>query len=102
MTRKMRKGLEFNGRRTELLVAQQLLIQEPTTTLSAAGVIHKKNPTRTPQIPARVLPRRSRPVGRAPERRRNAFASTYGVRRTTGDDSWRLQTVVPMSPVLLV
>jgi hypothetical protein len=99
MNRKMRKGLEFNGKRTELLAAQQLLTQEPT--LSA--VIHK-NPTPTLHTPTttpiRVLPRRSRPAGRAPERRRNAFASSFGARRT-GDDSWRLQAV-PMTPVLLV
>ena len=101
MTRKMRKGLEFNGRRTELLAAKQLLTQEPTL---SASVIHK-NPTPTIQpsaaTPARVLPRRSRPVGRAPERRRNAFTSPFGGRRT-GDDSWRRLQAVPMSPVLLV
>lgn len=102
MNRKMRKGLEFNGRRTELLAAQQLLIQDPTLSAFNASVIHK-NPMPTLQTsttPARVLPRRSRPAGRAPERRRNAFASTFGARRT-GDDSWRLQAV-PMSPILLV
>jgi hypothetical protein len=103
MNRKMRKGLEFNGKRTELLAAQQLLTQEPTLSAFNASVIHK-NPTPTlhtsPTTPIRVLPRRSRPAGRAPERRRNAFASSFGARRT-GDDSWRLQAI-PMSPVLLV
>jgi len=95
MNRKMRKGLEFNGR-TELLAAQQkLLIQEPT--LSASVVVHK-NSTPTTTTPARVLPRRS---GRAPERRRNVFASPFGARRT-GDDSWRRLQAVPMSPVILV
>lgn len=100
MNRKMRKGLEFNGKRTELLAAQQLLTQEPTL----ANVIHNKIPTPTLHTPTtnpvRVLPRRSRPAGRAQERRRNVFASSFGARRT-GDDSWRLQAV-PMSPVLLV
>jgi len=100
MNRKMRKGLEYNGRRTELLAAQQqLLIQNPT--LSAT-----KNPIPTlvqtplpPKSLTRVLPRRSRPAGRAPERRRNAFvASTFGAR----DDSWRRLQAVPMSPVILV
>jgi len=100
MNRKTRKGLEFNGRRTELLVAKQLLMKEPTL---SASVIHKKaTPTLpTPSTPTRVLPRRSRPTGRAPERRRNAFASSFGGRRT-GDDSWRRLQAVPMSPVILV
>lgn len=106
MNRKTRKGLEFNGRRTELLVAQHLLTQEPTLSGFNArhGVIHNKNPTPTLQtsttLTARVLPRRSRPAGRVPERRRNAFASTFGARRT-GEESWRLQAV-PMSPIILV
>ena len=101
MNRKMRKGLEFNGRRTELLAAQQLLIQDLSLPPSA---IHKTPTTPIPlkpTMPARVLPRRSRPVGRAPERRRNPFASTFGPRRT-GEDSWRGLQAVPMSPVLLV
>jgi len=93
--------LEYNGRRTELLAAQRLLIQEPTLSAFDAGVIHKNpKPTLQTPAPARVLPRRSRPAGRTPERRRNAFASTFGARRT-GDESWRLPAV-PMSPVLLV
>jgi hypothetical protein len=95
MNRKMRKGLEFNGRRTELLAAQKLLIQKPTL---SASVIHKKPTPQTPTTPTRVLPRRTRPVGRAPERRRNAFTSPFGGR----DESWRRLQAVPMSPVILV
>lgn len=98
MNRKMRKGLEFNGRRTELLAAQKLLIKEPTPSV----VVHKAPKTiQTPTSATRVLPRRNRPAGRAPERRRNAFASSFGARRT-GDDSWRSLQAVPMSPVILV
>lgn len=95
MTRKMRKGLEFHGRRPEPLAAQQLVTQAPTPPPSDASAIHKKVTT-TVQVPnpTRVLPRRSRPA------RRNPFSSSFGVRRT-GDDSWRLQAV-PMSPVLMV
>lgn len=96
MNRKMRKGLEFNGRRTEILAARQLLTEEPT--LSASAIDTKPTSTTTP---TRVLPRRSRPTGRAPERRRNAFTSPFGARRT-GDDSWRRLQAVPMSPVILV
>ena len=100
MNRKMRKGLEFNGRRTEVLVAQHLLIQEPTLSAFGASPIHKSaTPTVQTSTPARVLPRRSRPAGRTPERRRNPFTSSFGARRT-GNDSWRPQAV-PMSPVLL-
>jgi hypothetical protein len=96
MNRKMRKGLEFNGRRTELLAAQQLLIKKPTL---SASVIHKTPTTaQTPTTPTRVLPRRNRQVGRAQERRRNAFASSFGTR----DDSWRRFQAVPMSSVILV
>jgi len=95
MNRKMRKGLEFNGR-TELLVAKQLPKHEPI-------VVHK-NPTpalQAPTTPTRVLPKRSRPAGRAPERRRNAYTSPFGTRRT-GDDTWRRLQAVPMSPVILL
>ena len=95
MNRKTRKGLEFNGR-TELLGAKQLRKHEPT-------VVHK-NPTpdvQTPTTPTRVSLRRSRPAGRAPERRRNPFASPFGGRRT-GDDGWRRLQGAPMSPVILL
>jgi len=104
MTRKMRKGLEFNGRRTEVVAAQNLLVQAAPALVSDISAINNAMPTlrrSTTPAPMRVLTRRSRPADRAPERRRNPFASPFGVRRT-GDDSWRLQAAVPMSPVLLV
>ena len=100
MTRKIRKGLEFYGGRTELSAAQQLLVQEPTRPASDAhNLIHEN---RTPTVKTSTTPgrRRSRPATRAPERRRNPFAAPFGVRRT-GNDSWRLQAV-PMAPVILV
>ena len=98
MNRKTRKGLEFNGRRTELLAAQKLLIKEPTVPTA----IHKTpTPTTTTKTSTTPTRRRTRPTGRAPERRRNAFASSFGARRT-GEDSWRSLQAVPMSPVILV
>ena len=105
MTRKMRKGLEFNGRRTESSAAQQLHVLTPlpfdihekaaTTTPAAAAAA-----AALPQVSTVVEPRRSRPGARGPQRKRNVFSSPFGARRT-GDDSWRPQAV-PMSPILLV
>jgi len=92
MTRKMRKALEFHGKRPEPFSAAQQLVTQAPTPPSDTSAIHKK--ATTAPNPTRVLPRRSRPA------RRNPFSSSFGVRRT-GDDSWRLQAV-PMSPVLMV
>jgi len=99
MNRKSRKGLEFNGR-SELFAAKQLIKQEQ---IRLASVVDKKPaPTSpTPSTPTRVPSRRSRPTGRATERRRNPFTSTFGGRRT-GDDSWRRLQAVPMPPVILL
>ena len=104
MNRKTRKGLEFNGR-SELFAAKQLLKQEQ---IRSASVVDKRpaaptsSPTPTPASTlTRVSSRRSRPTGRAPERRRNPFTSTFGGRRT-GDDSWRRLQAVPMPPVILL
>ena len=103
MNRKTRKGLEFNGR-SELFAAKQLLKQEQ---IRSASVVDKRpaaptSPTPTPTSTlTRVSSRRSRPTGRAPERRRNPFTSTFGGRRT-GDDSWRRLQAVPMPPVILL
>jgi hypothetical protein len=81
MTRKIRKGLEFNGRKKELLAAQQ------SAPALESGVTETKAAATLTPTPLRVPSRRNRPAGRAPERRRNAFGS----RRGLSDDSWRLQ-----------
>ncbi|KAF8812118.1 hypothetical protein BYT27DRAFT_7240039 [Phlegmacium glaucopus] len=108
MTRKMRKALEYNGRRTEILTAQQLPMQASVAFVDISAT--QTDATSTPQAaPLRVTTRRSRPTGRASERRRNIFSSQgqaglkFGSRRglSTGDDSWRLQAMA-ISPVLLV
>jgi len=107
MTRKMRKGLEFNGRRTEFSAAQQLHVLTPLPfdihEKAAATTPTPAPPAPLPQVstPSRVVvPRRSRSGARGPQRKRNVFSSPSGARRT-GDDSWRPQAV-PMSPILLV
>ena len=84
MTRKIRKGLEFNGRTKGLLVAQQ------PAPASESGVTETKAAATLTPTSLRVPSRRNRPAGRAPERRRNAF----GLRRGLSDDSWRLQAAV--------
>lgn len=95
LSRRVRKTLEFHGRRTELSSAQQAPAAAAVVDTSATEI------NAQPTLPAltRVLPRRTRPATRAPERRRNALGSRRGL--TTGDDSWRLQAI-PITPALLV
>lgn len=100
MTRKIRKRLEVNGRRTEVLGAQQQMQVSGTPETKVTPILQTSTPA-----PLRVLPRRYRPSGRAPERRRNVFSSpsqVFGSRRglSKGDDSWRLHAMP--SPVLLL
>lgn len=97
ITRKMRRGLEFNGSRMEIMAAQKLLQVHPVAPLNIIHHHTKATPPLQVSTPTRVPTRRSRPAGRAPERRRNAITS-FGARRTE-NDSWRPQTV-PLPPVL--
>ncbi|KAF8812107.1 hypothetical protein BYT27DRAFT_7183123 [Phlegmacium glaucopus] len=91
-----------------ILTAQQLPTQTSVASIDSSAT--QTNATSTLQAaPSRVTTRRSRPTGRASERRRNIFSSQsqaglkFGSRRglSTGDDSWRLQAMA-ISPVLLV
>lgn len=100
MSRKMRKGLEMNERRTDFSAAQEVSpppfdIREKAATTTPAPA---PAPLAQVTISSRVVaPRRSRPEGRGPHGKRNVFLSPFGARRT-GNDSWRLQA----SPILLV
>jgi len=97
MSRKMRKGLEYNGRTKPQLPPMQASL--PTSTFTETKV----TPTlSTPNTPLRVLPKRSRPVVRAPERRRNAFSNQNRRGLTNGDNGWRLQAMSISQAVLLV
>jgi len=105
MTRKMRKGVGFNnGRRSEVLLVVPPVTGVKDTNTNTMLTTILPAPTPAPlRVVAPLLPRRStrQQPGRAPERRRNAFVSTFGARRTGGENSWRLHEAVPMSPVLL-
>ncbi|KAF8156030.1 hypothetical protein B0H34DRAFT_715868 [Crassisporium funariophilum] len=87
MNRRMKKNLEFT--RPQRVEVEKKDQQSAPRTLSVNG-----NGSTTP----RVTPRRNRPAGRAPERRRNALQSSFGRHATL--DSWRTAVVLP--PALLV
>ncbi|KDR79848.1 hypothetical protein GALMADRAFT_241948 [Galerina marginata CBS 339.88] len=102
MNRRTKKNLEFaeHQHQRELSSPRRHagwnFQQQPVLpTLSTPTPI--RVPTAAPPTPARVTPRRNRPAGRAPERRRQALQSSLNL-----NDSWRdirLSTSTPLPVV---
>ncbi|KAJ3514970.1 hypothetical protein NLJ89_g2058 [Agrocybe chaxingu] len=86
MNRRMRKSLEFMEHQRAKADSHGHLQQEPAPTPSPA------TPTPT-STPVRNLPRRNRPAGRAPERRRQALQL---------NDNWRSMRTAPVHPLPVV
>ncbi|TFK38201.1 hypothetical protein BDQ12DRAFT_684164 [Crucibulum laeve] len=113
MNRKMRKSIEYHSHHPHTLhhvesprkqersasparseASSSSTSEHSTTDLAAPTPTARPQPTRTPsQSAKRQAPRRNRPAGRAPERRRNALMFGRKIQGVADAASWRMPTV---------